>query len=239
MESTMSNDREVRACDVLGIDLCFRPRSYFWPLEVETHLLARIKGAQRRAELQSLLTSGPHGDIPDLLAKSGLSESERQVLGQVHPAFMGGEYLPDLAQSEVEIARITIASVTQDVTSVVARRGKHRIYYRVVDEYGGETLAGVTRRTSNNPLTMAQLETFFNGAWSIFDVLDMNFADNGYPTAAIRAFVAASSCFYPQLGSLYAQRIAAWVRERRREHGLDSDGAAESCSNEDAAADSV
>jgi hypothetical protein len=53
---------------------------------------------------------------------------------------MGGEYLPDLKQDEVEIARITIASTTQDVTSVFARRGKHRIYYRVVDEYGGETL---------------------------------------------------------------------------------------------------
>src|SRR5688500_13870235 len=194
MESTMTQKTEVPACDIPAIDLSFRPRSYFWPLEVETHLLARVKGQQRRTALQARLAAERLGDIPDFLAKSGLSESERQIIGQVDPAFMGGEYLPDLAQSEVEIARITIASVMQDVTSVFARRGKHRIYYRVVDEYGGETLSGATRRTSNNPLTMGQLETLFNGAWSIFDVLDMNFAHNEYPIAAIHAFAAASSC---------------------------------------------
>jgi hypothetical protein len=54
--------------------------------------------------------------IPDFLAQSALSDSDRQALGRIHPAFMGGEYLPDLAQSEVMIARITIASTTQDVT---------------------------------------------------------------------------------------------------------------------------
>ena len=42
---------------------------------------------------------------------------------------MGGEYLPALSQKEVMIASITIASTTQDVTSVYARRGKKRICY--------------------------------------------------------------------------------------------------------------
>jgi hypothetical protein len=84
---------------------------------------------------------------------------------------MGGEYLPDLTSTEVAIARITIASVTQDVTSVYARRGKNRIHYRVVDEYEGETLSGKDTRTSTRPLTLGQLEEFFNTAWSIFAVL--------------------------------------------------------------------
>ena len=44
------------------------------------------------------------------------------------------EYLPDLMENEVAIARITIASITLDVTSVYARLGKNRIRYRVVDE---------------------------------------------------------------------------------------------------------
>jgi len=90
---------------------------------------------------------------------------------------MGGEYLPALSQNEVMIASITIASTTQDVTSVYARRGRKRIYYRVVDEYGGETLSGRSTRSSTQPLTRGQLEQFFNGAWSIFHVLAMNFDD--------------------------------------------------------------
>ena len=92
------------------------------------HLLTRIKGAERKAALKRLIDAGRHNEIPDLLAQSTLSGRERQALGLIHPAFMGGEYLPNLLQTEVEIARITIASTTQDVTSVYARRGKHRIY---------------------------------------------------------------------------------------------------------------
>lgn len=64
------------------------------------------------------------------------------------------------------IVRITIASVTQDVTCVYARRSKRRIHYRVVDEYENETLSGKTTRTSTHPLTLGELETFFNNAWS-------------------------------------------------------------------------
>jgi hypothetical protein len=70
---------------------------------------------------------------------------------------MGGEYLPDLLPNEVVIARITIASTTQDVTSVYARRGKKRIRYRVVDEYDGDTLSGKNTRTSTLPLTPREL----------------------------------------------------------------------------------
>lgn len=197
------------------IDLAFRPRSYFWPLGLETHLLSRIKGAERKAALKSLIDNGRLEELPDLLNKSALSENERQALGRIHPAFMGGEYLPDLLASEVMVARITIASTTQDVTCVYARRGKHRIHYRVVDEYGGETLSKPSRRTSTRPLTLGQLETFFNGAWSIFEVLEMNFADSGYDVDEMQDFVVGvDSEFYPQLGGLYRRRIDAWAADR-------------------------
>ena len=126
-----------------GIDLDFRPKSYFWPTGLETHLLVAHQGrrAQGCAEA-SCSTAGRPEEIPDFLAGRALTSAERQALGRIHPAFMGGEYLPDLAQTETMIARITIASTTQDVTCVYARRGKGRIYYRVVDEYEGETLSG-------------------------------------------------------------------------------------------------
>src|SRR6266496_6494352 len=82
--------------EVHGIDLVFRPPSYFWPLGLETHLLARIKGAERKAALQRLIATRRLDEIPNFLAQSALSEADRQALGRIHPAFMGGEYLPDL-----------------------------------------------------------------------------------------------------------------------------------------------
>ena len=61
---------------------------------------------------------------------------------------MGGEYLPNRQATEVEIARINIDSTTSDVTSVYAKVGKNRIYYRVVDEYNGDTLSDKHTRSS-------------------------------------------------------------------------------------------
>jgi hypothetical protein len=133
---------------------------------------------------------------------------------------MGGEYLPDLAHKEVMIASITIASVPRDVTSVYARRGKHRIHYRVVDEYDGDTLSEPRARTSTRPLTLGQLEVFFNGAWSLFGVLAMNFDDYDVEEM-LRFVVSVDSPFYPQIGQLYEQRIRAWASARRAELGLD------------------
>ena len=65
---------------------------------------------------------------------------------------MGGEYLPDRRDTEVEIARINIDSTTSDVTSVYAKAGKDRIRYRVVDEYNGDTLSEKRTRSSKRPL---------------------------------------------------------------------------------------
>ena len=133
---------------------------------------------------------------------------------------MGGEYLPALSQKEVMIASITIASTTQDVTSVYARRGKKRICYASSMTYGGETLSGRNTRTSTQPLTLGQLEKFFNGAWSIFDVLEMNFED--HDVARMLSFIVSiESPFYPEIGTLYGERIKAWATARRAELGLD------------------
>jgi hypothetical protein len=198
------------------IDLDFRPKSYFWPTALETHLLSRIKGAERKAALKRLLDSGRPEDIPDFLAKSALSSAERQALGRIHPAFMGGEYLPDLMPTETMIARITIASTTQDVTCVYARRGKNRIHYRVVDEYEGQTLSGRNTRTSVKPLTLAELGTFFSGAWLLLDVLEANFGDHGYDEEEVLGFVVAiESEYYPELDRVYRERITDWAARQR------------------------
>lgn len=210
----------MKTIELNDVDLGFRPKSYFWPLGLETHLLARIKGAERKAALKRLIDSGRLEEIPDWLAQSSLDPDERRGLGRIHPAFMGGEYLPNLMSNEVQVARITIASTTQDVTCVYARRGKSRIHYRVVDEYQGDTLSSPTIRTSTRPLTLGQLTSFFSAAWSIFDVLEMNFADDGYDLDEMQEFVVGvDSEFYPQLGALYRRKIADWAAERHAAAG--------------------
>ena len=76
---------------------------------------------------------------------------------------MGGEYLPDRRETEVEIARINIDSTTSDVTSVYAKAGKDRILYRVVDEYGGDTLTEKRTRSSKPPLSLGGLSAVRDG----------------------------------------------------------------------------
>jgi len=210
--------QKAAAHEFPGIDLSFRPASYFWPLGLETHLLARIKGAVRKAAVQRLIDAGHLDEVASFLRQSSLSDADRQAIGRIDPAFMGGEYLPDLTSHEVEIARITIASVTQDVTCVRARRRKGRIFYRVVDEYEGDTLSEKRTRTSTRPLTLGQLESFFNGAWSVFEVLKRNFGYKGYDLTRMQRFVVSvESEFYPTIDALYRQQIATWGAERRAE----------------------
>jgi hypothetical protein len=69
-----------------------------------------------------------------------LPDEDRRALGRLHPSFMGGEYLPDRRDTEVEIARINIDSTTSDVTSVHAKAGKNRICYRIVSQANGAAL---------------------------------------------------------------------------------------------------
>ena len=226
----------MESSDLGGIDLGFRPKSYFWPLGLETHLLSRIKGAERKAALKRLIDSGNLDGIPDFLAESALSSDERQALGRIHPAFMGGEYLPDLMPNEVMVARITIASTTQDVTCVYARRTKNRIHYRAVDEYEGETLSDRRTRTSVKPLSLGELEKFFNGAWSIYEVLEGNFGDDGYDLDEMQDFVVGvESEFYPDLDALYRRRIAAWAAEHHVEDEEDEDEVKDDSSGDAAA----
>ncbi|MDP2325742.1 MAG: hypothetical protein Q8N51_17180 [Gammaproteobacteria bacterium] len=138
------------------------------------------------------------------LAKSALSQAERRAIGRIHPMFMGGEYLPDMDEQEVEIARISIHSTTSDVTSVYARRGQDGIAYRVVDEYEGETLSGDNERTSKSPLSLEELTEFFLGAWPLMDVLEMNYEGD---LDGMLGFFWADSAFYPALDALLRERV--------------------------------
>jgi hypothetical protein len=191
------------ACDK-PIDLNYRPAAYFGPMSLATHLLSKVSGAERRAALERLIAEGRADDVPAFLSAAKLPEDERNAIGSIHPMFMGGEYLPNKDEGEIEIARIEIASTTSDVTSLFAKRVDGVIHYRVVDEYEGDTLTNRIEKQSKLPLTLGELETFFMGAWPLYAVLEMNFSDE---TEAMLRFFKAKSEFYPDLNRLLRQRV--------------------------------
>jgi len=203
----------------LEIDLNYRPAGYFWPLALATHLLATVKGAERRKYIQSLIDAKRLDVLEDLVAHSSLDPEVRAFTGRIHPRLMGGEYLPNLVSGEVEIARVTLASTTQDVVSIRARKGKNRIRYRVVDEYEGETLSEFTQRTSVHPLTLGQLVAFLDRAWSVREVVTMNELE--CDVDEMRDFVSVSSPFYPHLATHYDQRFVEWAEECEKSEDKD------------------
>ncbi len=134
-------------------DLDYRPYSYWGPQDLRTHYGGRIKGELRRAVALSQLEKG---EADPSVLQPALDEASRHAVGLVHPWLMGGEYLPDLLPDEVEIARITMKSTTMDVIAIRARRLKHRIAYRFVDEYENVIAKNyeMQPKTSTRPLTL-------------------------------------------------------------------------------------
>ena len=196
---------------VMGINLEYRPTSYFWATDHHIPLVSDIKGAERRKLYELALEQG-EADFDPELQQHALQEEQRQALGRIHPNFLGGEFLPSTKGREVEIARITIASTTQDVTCIYARQVGKRIQYRVVDEYNGDTLDGNGIRTSTVPLSLEQLVDFFLKTWNLIACLDCNFGDDGHPPNRIHRFVVdASSSFYAEFGNLVHARIDEWL----------------------------
>jgi len=95
------------------------------------------------------------------------------------------------------------------VTSVYAKAGKSRIYYRVVDEYNGDTLSDKRTRTSRRPLTLAELVEFFLGAWPLNEVLEMNELDR----QGAQDFTNPSSEFYPEFEDAVRAKIDSWYQK--------------------------
>jgi hypothetical protein len=192
------------------VDLEYRPDTYFRPQKLERYLLSKVKGAVLRRNLQALFDAGRHAQVRSLLTAEGISAADRKALESVHPMFMGGNYLPDTEDGEVEIARIGIRSTTYDVTCVYARPVDGAIHYRVVDEYDGETLQGDTEARTTRPMTLGEFTDFFLGAWPLFEVLEMNFEDD---LEGSLDFFTATSEFYPDFDRLCRQRVIAHCPE--------------------------
>jgi hypothetical protein len=125
--------------------------------------------------------------------------------------FMGGNYLPDTEDGEVEIARTSVKPTTYDVTCVYTRPVDGAIHYRVVDEYGGETLQGESEARTDRPMTLGEFTDFFLEAWPLHDLLEMNFDDDFEGSLD---FFSATSEFYPGFGQLCQHRVIEHFREQ-------------------------
>jgi hypothetical protein len=201
------------------IDLGYRPDTYFRPQKLERYLLSKVKGAVLRKKLQALFDAGRHAEVRTLLSDDGFSAADGKMLELLHPMFMGGNYLPDTEDGEVEIGRISIKSTTYDVTCVYARPDGGAIHYRVVDEYGGETLQGTTEARTDKPMTLGEFADFFLEAWPLVDVLEMNFEND---SSMSLDFFYAESAFYPDFDRLCRLRMIEHFPEP--EEGVDRNG---------------
>ena len=209
--------RRYDVTPVPGIDLDAAPASYWDDASPLDAIVRNITGQNRRALVRDLAGGGPLGalgPVEEGLLADTLHEDDRLALGRLQPSFLGGEYLPDYATGEAEIARIVLDSVTQDVIAVRARRARvgGRLRYRVVDEYGATFDLQV--RSSERPLTLRQLVQLIETATSDelgFLSLPMPYtwlewqAQNG--EVPDPSFVRVESTVYPQLETYYDARL--------------------------------
>ena len=207
----MNKKNGVTLPQIPGVDLDYRPRSFFWALDTNVLLPSGISGAARRELFRARIEAGV--TVHDGLDAELLDKTRREAWGRMHPSNMGGEYLPPLRKDEVEIARISLASVTADQISVRARRGRERIRYRIVDEYMEDSTYVCHPASSASPLRLrgliALMERASDGGSMIFPVLGMMMRDSA--RAEVETFITVTSDFYPDLGPYYRALIAAWL----------------------------
>ena len=115
------------------IDQNYRPNTY-WPHSLnQEQLLTRIPGQVRRDIVRQLFAEDGNAGLDALAANEDFGNEDRRSWGLEHPSFMGGEYLPQLEVEDVEIARVSLASVTSDQISIRASRCGGKIQYSVCD----------------------------------------------------------------------------------------------------------
>ena len=209
--------RATRDEPASGFDLEFRPRSYFWPMAADKHLLGRISGTWRRQIAEELLAQGHDPSEIEHLADNVLPDGQRDGLMAAHPGLSGGEYLPPLGKDEVEIVRVNlIGSVLGDVISVRARRSRDGIVYSIVDEHEMEYQPGIS--SSEQPLTMRELIDLLETSEP---ALGIGFLEGslevGVDLDDLENFMRVESLFYPQLEARYEEQTEQWLAEKGRE----------------------
>jgi hypothetical protein len=140
---------------------------------------------------------------------------------------LGREFLPTPERDDVEIALISLASVTGDLISIRARPSDTRIVYRIEDEYG--TNFRFYPNHSAQPLSLGELIAMIDHATGHLggnrQGLTSAYRDynlDGSDAEDLVDFVTVTSDFYPALQAYYEDQARAWLarvkaqRERRQ-----------------------
>ncbi len=208
-----------------SVDLPFRPDTY-WPESLTPHqLLSRIQGRVRQDMARRIFEEQGFTGLNAFLAREELDEGEREAWGAMHPDFMGGEYLPSLEEDEVEIVRVSLASVTADQISVRARPADGFIRYRIASEYDDDEdmRYQLPFDQSKQPLTLAELVQLIDGTYIpgntypgglVIEPLELNY-DSGGDLDSLLGFISIDSQFYPELATYYERVVEEWVEAHR------------------------
>ncbi len=140
---------------------------YFAPApSAEDAVLRRIKGNFRRQMISKSILNEGLASIPELWCAHDIPEHFKATLtSSAGPRARGGEDLPDLAEGEVEVARLTLLdSVHGEVTSLRARRDPQdrSILLSMVDEY--ETEFKLPKTEFSAPLAAEEAFALFRDA---------------------------------------------------------------------------
>ena len=195
---------------IAGINFAQRPESYWAHENPLQAILQNVKGTKRREAITDYWNAGNLEELAAELLNDTLTEDIRTQLGQIHPAFMGGEYLSDYLPDEVEVARIKLESVTGDVVSIRARRQLDGITYRIVDEY--DTVFCCQPDHSRLPLTLAEITGLIEEfIWLLLE------GNDDLDEEVYRSFVTMDSAFYAELEDWWQQRLEQRIAERKQQ----------------------
>jgi hypothetical protein len=202
------------------IDYDYRPSSYWDGTDLLEAILKGVTGTERRKIITDAWNVGRLDRLPREYLEPSLDDEARSLLGQIHPAFMGGEYLPPVENDDSEIVRIELRSTTSDVISVRARRSGKRIRYAVVDEYGTEF--EFQPGSSHRPFSLRQLIRFLDNARhpDLCGALPLAFNEMNAESGCrrdFRYFTSISSEIYTDLAYHYEGVFEDWAQDQELE----------------------
>lgn len=207
----------------------FRPDDYFDVAQAVSRPYASIKGEKRRQLAKRLheSTADPDDEFDDetrrFLFSESLSEEQRFQGGQLHPQLLGGEFLSDFGDQEVEIARVILDSTTADVFSIRAEAKDGQITYRIASDYDESEMPPMRYEPtmSELPLTMGELIQLIDSVEFVGEeqlgrgltsaMRDQNY--DGHNAAELLNFVRVESEFYPELGAYYRGEARSWLAQ--------------------------
>jgi hypothetical protein len=203
------------------INYAWRPQGYFDP-QNPLQLIANIQGVERKKDARRLLEQGRLDEAYEFILIDQPDPEFRKFLGKLHPALMGGEYLPDYHPGEIEIARVAYDSVTNDVASIRARPGPgdQPILYRIVDDWSECEEYSLQRDFSEHPLTLQELIHLIDTASGddkvqpVLGLLNIKFECSDDPISELASFIEVSSEFYPDLAKHYWFALQEWAFDK-------------------------